>query len=86
MRELIEYPLVHPEVYAHLGIEPVRTMRSLVLMQDCVAGLGVGISKYLGSLSLARIHYLREAWAFPPSGGIELHGKPILSYICFASG
>lgn len=27
VRELIEYPLVHPEVYAHLGIEPVRTMR-----------------------------------------------------------
>lgn len=25
VRELIEYPLVHPEVYAHLGIEPVRT-------------------------------------------------------------
>lgn len=24
VRELIEYPLVHPEVYAHLGIEPVR--------------------------------------------------------------
>lgn len=23
VRELIEYPLVHPEVYAHLGIEPV---------------------------------------------------------------
>lgn len=27
VRELIEYPLVHPEVYAHLGIEPVRMMR-----------------------------------------------------------
>ncbi|CAM9904646.1 unnamed protein product [Ectocarpus fasciculatus] len=24
VRELIEYPLVHPEVYAHLGIEPPR--------------------------------------------------------------
>ena len=23
VRELIEYPLIHPEVYQHLGIEPV---------------------------------------------------------------
>lgn len=28
VRELIEYPLVHPEVYAHLGIEPVRWLPS----------------------------------------------------------
>ena len=24
IRELIEYPLVHPEIYVHLGVEPPR--------------------------------------------------------------
>ena len=24
MRELVEYPLTHPEIYAHLGVEPPR--------------------------------------------------------------
>ena len=26
VRELIEYPLIHPEVYQHLGIEPVSSI------------------------------------------------------------
>lgn len=34
VRELIEYPLVHPEVYAHLGIEPVSFMRHFLLDLD----------------------------------------------------
>lgn len=38
MRELIEYPLVHPEVYAHLGIEPVRMTRC-----SCVVYHGGGL-------------------------------------------
>lgn len=24
IRELIEYPLLHPEIYSHLGVEPPR--------------------------------------------------------------
>ena len=24
MRELVEYPLTHPEIYCHLGVEPPR--------------------------------------------------------------
>lgn len=36
VRELIEYPLVHPEVYAHLGIEPVSCLRLVVVFMACV--------------------------------------------------
>jgi len=38
VRELIEYPLVHPEVYAHLGIEPVRMMRHLPVLLFRISG------------------------------------------------
>jgi ribosome biogenesis ATPase len=31
VRELIEYPLTHPEIYVHLGVEPPRCVAALLL-------------------------------------------------------
>lgn len=51
VRELIEYPLVHPEVYAHLGIEPVRMMRCSRGVMQC-DGVCVHVENEATSMNL----------------------------------
>eukprot|EP00124_Ichthyophonus_hoferi_P003081 Ihof_evm4s246 gene=Ihof_evmTU4s246 len=53
VRELIEYPLTHPEIYTHLGVEPPRGIllhgppgTGKTLLANCIAGeLGVPFLK-----------------------------------------